>query len=142
LTPFCANLNVPAHGKTTEELVAERLGLGDGRKTAVLDLLGVELERVLGELETLLDESLELADAATLVAEDLLGVGGTDDDLSAGVGDADLTAGVTLLSELASAVGLVKKFHLFLPTGDDSATKNERRGGDSQWEVGIKSPPL
>lgn len=93
-----------AHGKTTEELVAERLGLGDGRKTAVLDLLGVELERVLGELETLLNESLELADAAALVAEDLLGVGGTDDDLGAGVGDTDLTAGVALLSELTSAV--------------------------------------
>lgn len=90
-----------AHGKATEELVAERLGLGNGRKTTVLDLLGVELERVLGELETLLNESLELTDAAALVAEDLLGVGGTDDDLGAGVGDADLAARVALLSELA-----------------------------------------
>ena len=92
-----------AHGKTTEELVAERLGLGDGGKTTVLDLLSVELERVLGELETLLDQSLELADTTSLVTEDLLGVGGADDDLGTGVGDTDLTARVTLLGELTSA---------------------------------------
>lgn len=91
-----------ADGKTTEELVAERLALGNGVETTVLDLLGVELERVVGELESLLDESSELTDAATLVTENLLGVGGTDDDLGAGVGDTDLTAGVSLLGELTS----------------------------------------
>lgn len=37
-------------GESTEELVSERLGLGDGRESSVLNLLGVELERVLGEL--------------------------------------------------------------------------------------------
>ncbi len=89
-------------GKTTEELVAERLALGDGVETTVLHLLGVELERVVGELESLLDESGELTDAATLVTENLLGVGGTDDDLGAGVGDTDLTSGVSLLGELTS----------------------------------------
>jgi hypothetical protein len=65
-----------------------------------------------------LDERGELADAAALLAEDLLGVGGTDDDLrcaqsctflirfvrethlSASVGDADVTARVALLREL------------------------------------------
>ena len=46
-----------------------------------MNLLGVKLERVLGELETLLDERGKFTDAATLLTEDLLGVGGTDDDL-------------------------------------------------------------
>jgi hypothetical protein len=69
-----------------------------------LDLLGVEFERVLGELESLLNERLELPNAAALVAEDLLSVRGADDDLGAGVGDADLAAGVALLGELAGAV--------------------------------------
>ena len=46
-----------------------------------MNLLGVEFERVFGELETLLDERGKLTDAATLLTEDLLGVGGTDDDL-------------------------------------------------------------
>jgi len=38
-------------GKSSEELVSKGLGLGDGGKSSVLDLLGVELEGVLGELE-------------------------------------------------------------------------------------------
>ena len=113
-------LDSPADGKTTEKLVAERLALSNRRETAVLDLLGVELKRVIGELEALLDERGELADAATLLTEDLLGVGSADDDLkrergfivvlalpqrkthlSAGVGDTDVAARVTLLGELA-----------------------------------------
>ena len=81
----------PAHlyervvAETAEQLVAERLALGNGVETAVLHLLGVELERVVGELESLLHERSELADAATLVTKNLLGVGGADDDLGAGV---------------------------------------------------------
>ena len=53
----------------------------------MLDLFGVELERVFGELETFLDEGGEFTNAAALLAEDLLGVGSTDDDL-----DFDLSA--------------------------------------------------
>lgn len=90
-----------ADGQTVEELVAERLALSDGGQTTVLDLGGVEGDGVLGELEALLDERGELTDAATLLSEDLLGVGGADDDVGNGGGDADLDAGVTLLSELA-----------------------------------------
>jgi hypothetical protein len=69
----------PTDGETVEELVAERLALSDGGETAVLDLGGIEGNGVLGELETLLDERGELTDAATLLSENLLGVGGTDD---------------------------------------------------------------
>lgn len=88
-------------GKTVEQLVAQGLALGDGGQTAVLDLGGVQGDGVLGELEALLDQGGELADAAALLAEDLLGVGGADDDVGDGGGDADLDAGVALLSELA-----------------------------------------
>lgn len=88
-------------GETVEELVAEGLALSDGRETAGLDLGGVEGDGVLGELESLLDERGELADAATLLTENLLGVGGADDDVGDGGSDADLDARVTLLSELA-----------------------------------------
>lgn len=66
-------------GQTVQELVAEGLALSDGGQTAVLDLGGIEGNGVLGELEALLDEGGELADAAALFTEDLLGVGGTDD---------------------------------------------------------------
>lgn len=90
-----------ADGKAVEELVAERLALGDGGKTAVLDLGGVQRDRVLGELEALLDQRGQLANAAALLAENLLGLGGADDDVGDGGGDADLDAGVALLSELA-----------------------------------------
>lgn len=90
-----------ANGKTVEELVAEGLALSDGGETTVLDLGGVEGDRVLGELEALLDEGGELADAATLLTENLLGVGGADDDVGNGGSDADLDAGVALLGQLA-----------------------------------------
>ena len=46
-----------------------------------MNFLSVQLERVLRELETLLDERSELADAAALLAQNFLGVGGADDDL-------------------------------------------------------------
>lgn len=73
--------HVPADGETTEELVTQALALSDSGETTVLDLLSVELKGVVGELETLLDERGELADAATLLAQHLLGVRSTDDDL-------------------------------------------------------------
>ena len=69
------------NGKTVEELVAEGLALSDGRKTAVLDLGGVQRNRVLGELEPLLDQGGELANAAALLSENLLSVGSTDNDI-------------------------------------------------------------
>jgi len=90
-----------ADGKTVKELVSEGLALSDSGETTVLDLGGVERDRVLGELEALLDQRGELADAAALLAEDILGVGGADDNVGDGRGDADLDTGVTLLSKLA-----------------------------------------
>lgn len=88
-------------GEAVEQLVAERLALGDGGETAVLDLGGVEGDRVLGELEALLDERRQLADAAALLAEDFLGVRGADDDVGHGRRDAHLDARVALLGQLA-----------------------------------------
>jgi hypothetical protein len=66
-------------GQTVEQLVAQGLTLSDSGETTVLDLGSVERDRVLGELEALLNEGGELANATTLLAEDFLGVGGTDD---------------------------------------------------------------
>lgn len=91
----------PADGKTVEKLVAEGLALSDGGQTTVLNLGGVERNGVLGELEALLDERGEFADATTLLSENLLCVGGADDDVGDSGGDADLDTGVTFLSELA-----------------------------------------
>ena len=76
-----ASNNIPTDGKTAEKLVAQALALRDSGETTVLDLLSVEFERVLGELETLLDERGELTDTATLLTQNFLGVSGTDDDL-------------------------------------------------------------
>lgn len=90
-----------ANSEAVKELVAEGLALGDSGETAVLDLGGVEGDAVLWELEALLDEGGELADAATLLSENLLGVGGADDDVGDSWGDADLDSGVSLLSQLA-----------------------------------------
>ena len=72
---------LPADSKTTKQLVAQRLALCNSRETTVLNLLGVEFKRVLGELETLLHEGSKLTDTATLLAQNFLGLGGTNDNL-------------------------------------------------------------
>jgi hypothetical protein len=109
---------LPADSETVEELVPQTLTLGNSGKTTVLNLLGVHLERVFGEAETLLNESGKLADPTTLLTQDFLGVGSTNDDLanhnifrvsqellnhcthlSTSVGHSDITTRVSLLGE-------------------------------------------
>jgi hypothetical protein len=93
--------HAPTDGQTTQQLVAERLALRHSGQAPILDLFGVELDGALGEFEPLLDERGELADPAALLAEDLLGVGGADDDFRPGVRYADLAARVALRGQLA-----------------------------------------
>jgi hypothetical protein len=89
-----------ADGETVQQLVAQGLALGDSGQTTILDLGGVERDAVLRKLEALLDEGGELANAATLLAQNLLSVGGPDDDVGDSGGDADLDARVALLGQL------------------------------------------
>lgn len=63
-------------GETIEQLVPQRFALCDGRETTILHLCRVERHAVFGELETLLDERCEFADATTLLAKNFLGVCG------------------------------------------------------------------
>ena len=145
LRPPCSIVyspNSPTDGKTTEELVAETLALSDSIETTVLNLLGVELNGPLGELETLLDERSELANAASLLSEDLLGVGGADDDLGAGVGNANLAAGVSLrregtgeeLGELGAADAGIRSTSQSIFKRDllEDSLKRAKRRGKSQ----------
>eukprot|EP00976_Prorocentrum_cordatum_P072880 1180876-Prorocentrum_minimum.AAC.3 len=60
--------DAPAHSETTDKLVAEGLSLGDGAQTTVGNLLGVQLHGALREVEPLLDDRGQLANAATLLA--------------------------------------------------------------------------
>jgi hypothetical protein len=71
---------LPTNSQSVEKLELDGLALSNSAETTVLDTLSVELNSVLGELETLLDERGQLANAATLLSENVLGVGGTDDD--------------------------------------------------------------
>jgi hypothetical protein len=73
--------HAPTDGEPTEELVTQRFTLSDGGETAVLDLFGVELERALGELESLLDERCELANTPSLLSQHFLRVGCPDNNL-------------------------------------------------------------
>jgi hypothetical protein len=66
--------------QTVEKLELDGLALSDSAKTTVLDTLSVELNSILGELETLLDERGQLTNAATLLTKNILGVSGTDND--------------------------------------------------------------
>jgi hypothetical protein len=91
----------PPHGQAVQQLVAKRLALRHSREAAVLDLGGIEGDGAFGEFEALLDQRRELADAAALLAEDLLGVRGADDDVRHRGGGTQLHAGVTLLGEFS-----------------------------------------
>jgi len=86
-------------GELSEEFVTEGLALGHGARSAVLDTLGEELNRVLGELETLLDHGGQFANTGTTLTEDILGAGGTDNDLGSDGSNADLDTGVSILGE-------------------------------------------
>jgi hypothetical protein len=88
-----------SNSKTVEKLVSEGLALGDSGETTVLDLCGVEGDGVFWELEALLDEGGELADAATLLSENFLCMGCANNNVRDGWGDADLDAGVAFLGE-------------------------------------------
>ena len=46
---------VPPDSKTSEELVAKRLGLSNSAKASVVDLLSIKLDAVFWELESLLN---------------------------------------------------------------------------------------
>jgi len=86
-------------GKSSEELETEGLALSHGAEATVQDLLSVQLDGASWEAETLLHNSCELANAAALLSEDVLGAGGTDDDLVASRGLTDLNTRVAILSE-------------------------------------------
>ena len=69
----------PPHGQTVQQLVAERFTLCDRRETAILDFGSIERDGVFGELESFLDQRGQFADAAPLLAKDLLCVCCADD---------------------------------------------------------------
>ena len=80
-----------SHGQSVQELVSKRFALSDGRETTVLHLGRVERDRVLGELEALLDERGEFPDATSLFAQDFLRVRCTNDWASVRSSLADAT---------------------------------------------------
>jgi len=90
----------PTGGEASKKLVAEGLGLGDSAEATVEHLLSVQLNGSRREVETLLHDGSELANAAALLSQHVLGTGGTDDDLVAGRRLADFHTGVTILSQL------------------------------------------
>ena len=67
-------------------------------------LLGEKLDLAVLHLETLLDESGQLANALGLLTKNVLGAGGQDDDLGTLGGDADLDTGVAILGQFLDSV--------------------------------------
>ena len=58
----------PADSQAAQQLVAQRLGLGNGAQATVIDLLCIQLYTVSRELEALLDDGGQLTDATALFA--------------------------------------------------------------------------
>lgn len=94
--------NSPSHGKSTDQLVSQRLGLSDGAKSPRGDLLGVQLDIVVLEVETFLNDRSQLPDSPALLAQDALRVSGHEDDFCSLWGDANFHARVAIFGELTS----------------------------------------
>jgi len=90
----------PADSEASKELVAEGLGLSHSAETTVEDLLGVQLNGSSREVEPLLHNCGQLANAAALLTEHVLGAGGTDDDLVTSGGLTNLDARVAIFGQL------------------------------------------
>mmetsp|Transcript_653 Transcript_653/g.1191 ORF Transcript_653/g.1191 Transcript_653/m.1191 type:complete len:236 (+) Transcript_653:281-988(+) len=90
------------HCKATNELIAQRLALGDSTEAAVGDFLSVQLNRVLGEVPPLLDNSGEFANTTALLAKNILRPRRTDNNLSPHGRDTNLNTRVAILGELTS----------------------------------------
>ena len=76
-----------ANGETTDELVTERLSLGNCAEATSGDLLGVEFDGVFRELEVLLNDGGQLADAAASFTQNVEGSSGQNDDFPASGGN-------------------------------------------------------
>lgn len=90
-----------ADSEATEQLVLEGLGLGLRAEATVSNALSEDLYSTLREVESLLDNGGELANALALLTKDILSAGGLDDDFSADRGNSDLNTGIAILGELA-----------------------------------------
>lgn len=90
-----------ANGDTVEQLEAEGLGLREGRESTEGDALGVQLDGTVAETETLLNDGGQLANAAALLSQNILGTSGADDHLSALGSLADLYSGISVVGELS-----------------------------------------
>jgi hypothetical protein len=89
-------------GESTEELVLEGLNVGGGGEVLVVgEGLDGELDLVVlvVEVVALLDEGLDFLDLTGGLVEEVLGVGGTDADLSGHVGGTHFDAAVTFHTE-------------------------------------------
>ena len=91
-----------ASRQARKKLEAEGFTLGDRRQATILHLLGVKLDGAVGKLEALLDDGGQFADAAAILAENLLGAGGTDDDFSALRSDTHFHTGIAIFREKTS----------------------------------------
>jgi len=89
-----------ADGEAVNKLELERLSLGDGAQTAVGNALSVQLDGALREVEPLLNDGGQLANATALLTEHILGLGSLDDNLGALGSNADFNASIALLGEL------------------------------------------
>jgi hypothetical protein len=75
--------------------------LSDSTKTTVVDLFSVQFNSTFRVVETLLNDRGQLTDATTLFTENVLGSGGTDDDLGTGRSDSDFDSRVTFFSQFS-----------------------------------------
>ena len=64
--------------------------------------LGVQINRVLWEVESFLYNRGQLTDPPALLTEDILGAGSHDDNFGLGWGNTDLNTGVTIFGQFTS----------------------------------------
>mmetsp|Transcript_84588 Transcript_84588/g.117554 ORF Transcript_84588/g.117554 Transcript_84588/m.117554 type:complete len:300 (+) Transcript_84588:60-959(+) len=119
-----------AHGQTSQQLVAHRLGLSQGAQGPVVDTFGKQLDAAFLKLPALLHQAGEFSDAPALLAKHILGPGGTDDDFGTSRSHPNFNTSISILGEFT--LKEIIQFGIKDAVGDKLALLGDG-GGHSFW---------
>jgi hypothetical protein len=127
-------------GQSTQQFELERFGLGLGAQTTVLNSLGVKFDGTIRKSKSLLHNRGQFANATTVLSQDVLRTGGTDDNLGSVGSGADFDTRVTIFGKLASqqliqlGVEDTVRYELFL-AGQSTSSSHLEEGKDECTEA-------
>jgi len=88
--------------KSSQQFEFEGFGLGLGTQSSVLDAFGIQLDGTVGESESLLNDTGQFTNAATVFSQNVLGTGGSDNDFGTVGSRTDLNSSITVFGQFGN----------------------------------------